>query len=136
MPESRLQGRTDSTHPCELDAGNPCRHDDYLCNGYFDTTPKGVKVSDPCPIHARLIDDNSSFVDHWGILIMPRKVRELIQDLTDAGFYGIAGGGKGSHRKFTHARYARVVTLSGKLGDDVKSYQERQVKRAIEEVQK
>jgi hypothetical protein len=24
-------------HPCELDAGNPCRHDDYLCNGYFDT---------------------------------------------------------------------------------------------------
>jgi hypothetical protein len=36
----------------------------------------------------------------------------------------------------THARYARVVTLSGKLGDDVKSYQERQVKRAIEEVQK
>src|ERR687896_2231341 len=27
------------THPCELDAGNPCRHDDYLCNGYFDTMP-------------------------------------------------------------------------------------------------
>src|ERR671922_71855 len=39
MSESRLQGRTDSTHPCELDAGNPCRHDDYLCNGYFDTMP-------------------------------------------------------------------------------------------------
>ncbi len=39
LPESRLQGRTDSTHPCELDAGNPCRHDDYLCTGYFDTTP-------------------------------------------------------------------------------------------------
>jgi predicted RNA binding protein YcfA (HicA-like mRNA interferase family) len=67
---------------------------------------------------------------------MPRKVRELIQDLTDAGFYETAGGGKGSHRKFTHARYAGAVTLSGKLGDGAKSYQERQVKRAIEEAQK
>jgi predicted RNA binding protein YcfA (HicA-like mRNA interferase family) len=67
---------------------------------------------------------------------MPRKVRELIPDLTDAGFYEIAGGGKGPHRKFTHARYAGAVTLSGKLGDDAKSYQERQVKRAIEEIQK
>lgn len=33
---------------------------------------------------------------------MARKVRELIKDLLDAGFYEIAGGGKGSHRKFTH----------------------------------
>lgn len=63
---------------------------------------------------------------------MPRKVRELIQDLTNAGFYEIVGGGKGSHRKFTHSRFAGAVTLSGKPGDDAKRYQERQVKRAIE----
>ncbi len=66
---------------------------------------------------------------------MPRKIRQLIRDLTDAGFYEIGGGGKGSHRKFTHLRYQGAVTLSGKPGDDAKHYQERQVRRAIEEVQ-
>ncbi|HEY5866616.1 MAG TPA: type II toxin-antitoxin system HicA family toxin [Candidatus Tectomicrobia bacterium] len=65
---------------------------------------------------------------------MPRKVRELIQDLQRAGFYEIPGGGKGAHRKFMHAQYAGAVTLSGQLGDDAKSYQERQIKRAIERV--
>lgn len=65
---------------------------------------------------------------------MPRKIRQLIQDLTEAGFYEIAGG-KGSHRKLTHGRYRGAVTLSGKPGDDAKQYQERQVRRAIEDVQ-
>ena len=67
---------------------------------------------------------------------MPRKIRQLIKDLTDSGFYEIQGGGKGSHRKFTHVRYASAVTLSGKPGDDAKLYQERQVQRAVEEVLK
>jgi len=66
---------------------------------------------------------------------MPRKIRELVQDLAGAGFYEIAGSGKGSHRKFTHLRFEGAVTLSGKPGDDAKPYQERQVKRAIEVVQ-
>ena len=65
---------------------------------------------------------------------MPRKVRELIQDLKEAGFYEIRGGGKGSHRKFTHDKYPGAVTLSGKDGDDAKPYQERQAREAIEEV--
>ena len=65
---------------------------------------------------------------------MPRKVRELIEDLTEAGFYEI-GGGKGSHRKLTHLRYHGAVTISGKPGDDAKAYQEKQVRLAIEEVQ-
>ncbi len=65
---------------------------------------------------------------------MPRKVRELVRDLLNADFQE-TGGGKGSHRKFTHAQYAGAVTLSGNPGDDAKPYQERQVKRAIEEVQ-
>ena len=65
---------------------------------------------------------------------MPRKIRELIEDLKSYGFYEIAGG-KGSHRKLTHARYRGAVTLSGKLGDDAKPYQEKHVRRAIEEVQ-
>jgi len=66
---------------------------------------------------------------------VPRKVRNLIEDLADAGFYEVAGG-KGSHRKLTHLRYRGAVTISGKLGDDVKAYQEKQVRQAIEEVQK
>jgi len=33
------------------------------------------------------------------------------------GGYG-AGGGKGSHRKFVHERYAGAVTISGIHGDD------------------
>lgn len=65
---------------------------------------------------------------------MPRKIRELVRDLLDAGFYEIRGG-KGSHRKFTHDTYPGAVTLSGHSGDDAKAYQEKQVKQAIEEVQ-
>jgi predicted RNA binding protein YcfA (HicA-like mRNA interferase family) len=53
---------------------------------------------------------------------MPRKIRELIQHLKGAGFYEITGG-KGSHRKFTHAKCPGAVTLSGKIGDDAKPYQ-------------
>lgn len=66
---------------------------------------------------------------------MPRKVRDLIRDLLHAGFREMPGGGKGSHRKFTHLRYRGAVTVSGKSGDDVRHYQEKQIKRAIEEIQ-
>lgn len=44
------------------------------------------------------------------------------------------GGGKGSHRKFLHPRFPGAVTVSGKPGDDAKAYQEQQIKRAIDEV--
>jgi predicted RNA binding protein YcfA (HicA-like mRNA interferase family) len=65
---------------------------------------------------------------------MARKIRELLRDLKGAGFQEISGG-KGSHRKLVHPRYRGAVTLSGKLSDDAKPYQEKQVRRAIEEVQ-
>jgi predicted RNA binding protein YcfA (HicA-like mRNA interferase family) len=64
---------------------------------------------------------------------MPRKIRELIEDLKQAGFYEISGG-KGSHRKFAHDNYPGAVTISGKSGDDAKHYQEKHVKQAIEMV--
>lgn len=57
-------------------------------------------------------------------------MRELIADLEAAGF--VDRGGKGSHRNFTHPKRLRV-TLSGKPGDDAKRYQERDVRRAIEQ---
>ncbi len=44
-------------------------------------------------------------------------------------------GGKGSHRNFVHPKVAKPVTLSGKTGDDAKKYQERAVKKAIEDSQ-
>lgn len=62
---------------------------------------------------------------------MPRKIRELIADLEEAGFAD--RGGKGSHRNFVHAKVTKPVTISGKPGDDAKQYQERAVKRAIGE---
>ena len=65
---------------------------------------------------------------------MPRKVRELIRDLKQAGFYEIAGRRSGSHRKFAHDEYHGIVTLSGNLGHDAKAYQEKQVRGAIQEV--
>jgi len=49
---------------------------------------------------------------------MPIIIREIIEDLENAGFYEIPIGGKGSHRKFTHAKYAGGVTFSGKSGND------------------
>jgi predicted RNA binding protein YcfA (HicA-like mRNA interferase family) len=63
---------------------------------------------------------------------MPRKIRELIRDLERAGF--VNRGGKGSHRNYEHPKGVRT-TLSGKQGDDAKAYQEREVKKKIEESQ-
>lgn len=65
---------------------------------------------------------------------MPRKVRELIADLLAHGFAEIASGGKGSHRKFVHERYRGAVTVSGQAGDDVKPYQEKQLRKALEAI--
>ena len=62
---------------------------------------------------------------------MPRKVRELIRELEQAGFSD--RGGKGSHRNFVHPKVRKPVTVSGKPGDDAMQYQERAVRLAIEE---
>ena len=64
---------------------------------------------------------------------MPRKIRQLIKELEQAGF--INRGGKGSHRNFIHPKGV-VITISGKLGDDVKPYQEKGVANKIIESQK
>ena len=62
---------------------------------------------------------------------MPKKIRILIKDLHKAGF--VNRGGKGSHRNFLHPS-GIVVTISGKLNDDAKPYQEKLVKQKIEEI--
>jgi len=62
---------------------------------------------------------------------MPRKIRELINDLEQAGFTN--RGGKGSHRNFVHPNVTKPLAVSGKTGSDAKQYQEKAVKLAIEE---
>jgi len=65
---------------------------------------------------------------------MPRKIRDLIRDLTRAGF--IDRGGKGNHRNFVHAKVTKPVTISGREGDDAKAYQEKVVRHAVEEAKR
>lgn len=67
---------------------------------------------------------------------MPQKIRDLLNNLKRAGFKEMAGGGKGSHRKFVHPNYPGAVTVSGQSGDDAKRYQEKDVAQAIEMVGK
>jgi predicted RNA binding protein YcfA (HicA-like mRNA interferase family) len=62
---------------------------------------------------------------------VPPKVRELIAELERAGF--VNRGGKGSHRNFVHPKVDKPITISGAPGDDAKHYQERAIRRAIEE---
>ena len=57
---------------------------------------------------------------------MPRKIRDLMRELERAGF--INRGGKGSHRNYQKDDV--TVVISGQSGDEAKSYQERDVKRA------
>ena len=56
---------------------------------------------------------------------MPRKIRELIADLRHAGF--ALDRQKGSHRQFKHPSFQGGISLSGGVGDDARTYQERQV---------
>jgi len=64
---------------------------------------------------------------------MPRRIRDLIRDLTKAGF--VERGGKGSHRNFVHPNVSKPVTVSGNANDDARHYQEKAVQLAIEEAQ-
>ena len=64
---------------------------------------------------------------------MPKKIRQLESELQTAGFLRTAG--KGSHRKWKHAK-GPLVIMSGSPGDDAKRYQEKDVAQAIEESKK
>ena len=61
---------------------------------------------------------------------MPRKIRELIRELERAGF--VNRGGKSDHRNFAYSKGIRL-TLSGQSGNDAKLYQEREVRKKIQE---
>lgn len=69
-------------------------------------------------------------VPKWYYFNMPKKIRQLIKDLENVGFTN--RGGKGSHRNFLHDKGV-ALTISGRLGDDAKPYQEKLVRQKIEE---
>jgi predicted RNA binding protein YcfA (HicA-like mRNA interferase family) len=60
---------------------------------------------------------------------MPPKIRDLIAELTRAGFHN--RGRKGSHSNYMHPAVSTPVVISGKLGDDAKEYQIRAVRMAL-----
>jgi len=61
---------------------------------------------------------------------MPKKIRELKQLLSKAGF--AEQPAKGIHTKWTHPQLNQTIVLSGKDGSDAKPYQEKRVKQALE----
>ncbi|MCF7810233.1 type II toxin-antitoxin system HicA family toxin [bacterium] len=65
---------------------------------------------------------------------MPRKLKELIKELETVGFTN--RGGKGNHRNFVHPNVTKPITISGKISDDAKHYQEKAVQLAIKEALK
>jgi predicted RNA binding protein YcfA (HicA-like mRNA interferase family) len=63
---------------------------------------------------------------------MPRKIRELKEELRRAGFAWRPG--KGSHQVWFHRSIPDQVTISGNDGDDAKPYLEKQVRSILEKV--
>jgi predicted RNA binding protein YcfA (HicA-like mRNA interferase family) len=64
---------------------------------------------------------------------VPKKIRELKQLLRKVGFQELPG--KGSHTNWIHPLYAGKITVSGKDSADAKPYQEKEILRAIQEVE-
>ncbi|MDJ0727676.1 MAG: type II toxin-antitoxin system HicA family toxin [Prochloraceae cyanobacterium] len=65
---------------------------------------------------------------------MPKKIKELKALLKKAGF--IQKPGKGSHTNWIHPLYSGKITLAGKDSNDAKKYQEREIFKAITEVER
>jgi len=66
--------------------------------------------------------------------IMPKKIRELKQLLRRTGFQEISG--KGSHTNWIHPLYSGKITIAGKDSADAKPYQEKEILRAVTEVER
>lgn len=65
---------------------------------------------------------------------MPKKIRELKAMLLKAKFSYRSG--KGSHTVWSHPLLPYSLTLSGKDGADADRYQEKDVKKALKDLEK
>ncbi|MBW4465945.1 MAG: type II toxin-antitoxin system HicA family toxin [Pegethrix bostrychoides GSE-TBD4-15B] len=66
---------------------------------------------------------------------MPRKLRELKTQIAREGFVYLPKRGKGSHERWRHPLLQQTLTISGKDGDDVPLYLEKQLARLLIELE-
>lgn len=67
--------------------------------------------------------------------LMSRKIRELKAQIKREGFIYLPKRGKGSHERWRHPLLTQTLTISGKDGDDVPVYLEKQVSLLLTELQ-
>jgi predicted RNA binding protein YcfA (HicA-like mRNA interferase family) len=63
---------------------------------------------------------------------MPKKIREIKQNLSKAGFVLQKGRGKGSHTYWIHPDLELPLIIPGKDGDDAPRYLEQQINKALQ----
>lgn len=66
---------------------------------------------------------------------MPRKIRELKTQIQREGFIYLPKRGKGSHERWRHPLLRKTLTISGKDGDDVPLYLEKQLEKLLTELE-
>lgn len=66
---------------------------------------------------------------------MPRKIREFKTQIAREGFAYLPKRGKGSHERWRHPLLEKTLTISGKDGDDVPIYLEKQLAQLLTELQ-
>ncbi len=65
---------------------------------------------------------------------MPRKIRELKAQIVREGFIYLPKRGKGSHERWKHPLISKTMTISGKDGNDVPLYLEKQLQQPLKEI--
>ena len=66
---------------------------------------------------------------------MPKKIREIKAILSKAGFVQLKRRGKGSHQIWEHVKLPEPIVISRKDGDDAPLYLEKQVEKALKQLQ-
>jgi predicted RNA binding protein YcfA (HicA-like mRNA interferase family) len=67
---------------------------------------------------------------------MPRKIREFKTQVAREGFIYLPKRGKGSHERWRHPMLSQTLTISGKDGDDVPIYLEKQLAKLLDAIKK
>jgi predicted RNA binding protein YcfA (HicA-like mRNA interferase family) len=67
---------------------------------------------------------------------MPRKIREFKTQVAREGFIYLPKRGKGSHERWRHPMLNQTLTISGKDGDNVPIYLEKQLAKLLDAIKK
>ena len=67
---------------------------------------------------------------------MARKIREFKAQVARDGFVYLPKRGKGSHERWRHPILGQTLTISGKDGDDVPVYLEKQLAKLLDAIKK